>query len=165
LPKAVVPGSFDPVTVGHVDVISRAAALFDQVVVAVLVNESKRTLFTVDERIDMITRSTAELSNLTVTSFSGLLVDFCDQHAAAVVVKGLRAPVDLDLELQMAQMNAHLSAVETVLLPTRPSLSYVSSSLVKEVARLGGDVTGLVPAPALHPLRTRLHRGAGEERP
>jgi pantetheine-phosphate adenylyltransferase len=160
----VVPGSFDPVTLGHVDVISRAAVLFDEVVVAVLVNESKRTVFSVEERIDMVARSTADLTNLTVTSFSGLLVDFCAQQAAAVVVKGLRAPVDLDVELQMAQMNAHLSGVETLLLPTRPSLSYVSSSLVKEVARHGGDVTGLVPAPVLRPLRTRLHRGAEEHR-
>jgi pantetheine-phosphate adenylyltransferase len=163
LPKAVVPGSFDPVTLGHVDVIERTAALFDEVVVAVLVNESKRTVFSVEERVDMIRRSTKNSINVTVTSFSGLLVDFCAGQAAAVVVKGVRASVDLDLEMQMAQMNAHLSGLETVLLPTSPGLSFVSSSLVKEVARLGGDVGALVPPRALELLRIRLqHHDAGK---
>jgi pantetheine-phosphate adenylyltransferase len=164
LPIAVVPGSFDPVTSGHLDVMTRTAALFDEVVVAVLVNESKRTLFTIDERIDMIKKSTAGSTNLEVASFSGLLVDFCAQRGAAVVVKGLRGAADLDLELEMAQMNTHLTGVETLLLPTRPSLSFVSSSLVKEVARLGGDVNGLVPADVLDRLEARLSTGPNEVR-
>jgi pantetheine-phosphate adenylyltransferase len=164
LPIAVVPGSFDPVTSGHLDVITRTAALFDEVVVAVLVNEAKRTVFSVDERIDMIEASTAGSANVSVTSFSGLLVDFCAQRGAAVVVKGLRGAADLDLELEMAQMNTHLTGLETLLLPTSPSLSFVSSSLVKEVARLGGDVAGLVPAYVVDQLQDRLASGSEEGR-
>jgi pantetheine-phosphate adenylyltransferase len=164
LPIAVVPGSFDPVTSGHLDVMTRTASLFDEVVVAVLVNEAKRTLFSVDERIDMIETSMAGSANVSVTSFSGLLVDFCAQRGAAVVVKGLRGAADLDLELEMAQMNTHLTGVETLLLPTSPSLSFVSSSLVKEVARLGGDVAGLVPAHVVDHMRARLTSGLEEGR-
>lgn len=161
MPRAVVPGSFDPVTLGHLDIITRTASLFDHVVVGVLVNESKRALFSVDERMDMIERAAGAVPNLTVAAFSGLLVDFCARHEAAVVVKGLRAASDLDAEVQMAYMNAHLSGVETMLLPTSPSLSFVSSSLVKEVARLGGDVSGLVSAHVSDRLQRRLS-GAGE---
>ena len=153
---AVCPGSFDPVTNGHVDIVARAAALFDRVIVAVLVNESKRSLFGIDERIDMLSHAVADSANVDVTSFSGLLVDFCDQHNATAIVKGLRAPGDFDYELQMAQMNASLAHVETVFLPTAPQWSFVSSSLVKEVAGFGGDVSGLVPSYVLDRLRRRL---------
>jgi pantetheine-phosphate adenylyltransferase len=156
--RAACPGSFDPVTNGHLDVVQRAAGLFDEVVVAVLVNESKRGLFTVDERLDMLRESTAELglANVRVDAFEGLLVDFCAANDVNVIVKGLRAAGDFDFELQMAQMNRGLSGVETVFLPTSPEWSYVASSLVKEVARLGGDVTKHVPPAVLDRLRRRL---------
>jgi pantetheine-phosphate adenylyltransferase len=156
VPKAVVPGSFDPVTLGHLDVITRTAALFDEVVVAVLVNEAKRSMFSVAERIDMIEHEAETAANLTVMSFDGLLVDFCRRQSAVVIVKGLRAPADLDVEVQMAHMNSHLSGVETLLLPTSPQLSFVSSSLIKEVARFGGDVSGLVTPYVRDRLRQRL---------
>lgn len=153
---AVFPGSFDPVTHGHLDVVSRSAALFDQVIVAVLTNDSKTSLFGVDERIEMLSRTVAEFPNVGVSSFSGLLVDFCAEHEATAIVKGLRPGGDFDNELQMAQMNASLTGVETVLLPTRPQWSFVSSSLVKEVARFGGDVSRLVPSYVLDRLDRRL---------
>ncbi len=153
---AVCPGSFDPVTYGHVDIVTRAAALFDQVIVAVLVNDSKRSLFSVDERIEMLRQAATEMAAVEVKSFSGLLVDFCVEQQATTIVKGLRATGDFDYELQMAQMNASLARVETVLLPTNPQWSFVSSSLVKEVARFGGDVSGLVPSYVLDRLKHRL---------
>ena len=156
MPTAVCPGSFDPVTYGHVDIVSRAAALFDKVVVAVLVNDSKRSLFSVDERIAMLSQATADMGGVEVSSFSGLLVDFCTEQRATTIVKGLRATGDFDYELQMAQMNANLSGVETVFVPTSPRWSFVSSSLVKEVARFGGDVSGLVPSYVLERLNHRL---------
>jgi pantetheine-phosphate adenylyltransferase len=158
--RAVCPGSFDPVTNGHLDIVQRAAGLFDEVVVAVLVNESKTGLFTVEERLEMLREATAELGlgNVRVDSFSGLLVDFCRAKDVAAIVKGLRAAGDFDFELQMAQMNRSLSGVETVFVPTSPEWSYVASSLVKEVARLGGDVTKQVP-PAVLSRLTRLLSG------
>lgn len=156
MPTAVCPGSFDPVTYGHVDIVSRAAALFDKVVVAVLVNDSKRSLFSVDERIAMLSQATADMGGVEVSSFSGLLVDFCTEQRATTIVKGLRATGDFDYELQMAQMNANLSGVETVFVPTSPRWSFVSSSLVKEVARFGGDVSGLVPSYVLERLNRRV---------
>lgn len=154
--KAVIPGSFDPVTVGHIDIIRRAAKVFEEIVVAVLVNESKRPLFDIDERLEMLEHAVAPTSNIRVASFTGLLVDFCTAQDVAVVVKGLREPADLDSELRMAAMNRHLSGVETLLLPTSPSLSYVSSSLVREIARLGGDVSDLVPVGVGDRLTRRL---------
>jgi pantetheine-phosphate adenylyltransferase len=152
---AVCPGSFDPVTNGHVDIVSRASALFDQVVVGVLVNESKRGAFPVEERIVMLEEALEEagLRNVRTVAFEGLLVDFCRAQQATVIVKGLRASTDFDYELPMAQMNRSLSGVDTVLVPTSASWSFVSSSLVKEVARFGGDVTGLVPAAVAARLR------------
>ncbi|MGI8459817.1 MAG: pantetheine-phosphate adenylyltransferase [Propionibacteriaceae bacterium] len=147
--RAVCPGSFDPVTRGHLDVVARATRLFDEVVVAVGVNPSKgaarAALFAPEERVDMLTEATAELGNVTVTTFSGLLVDFCSDHDVQAIVKGLRNARDLDAELQMAQMNGQLRGVDTVFLPTAPQWSYVSSSLVREVALLGGDVTPFLP--------------------
>ena len=143
--RAVCPGSFDPVTHGHLDVIGRAARLFDEVVVAVGVNPSKNRLFTPDERLDMLRRACGEWDNVRVAGFTGLLTDFCAAEGVHAIVKGLRAVSDFDYELQMAQMNASLTDVETVFMPTSPEWSFLASSLVKEVARFGGDVSGLVP--------------------
>ena len=143
--KAICPGSFDPVTNGHIDVFTRAAALFDDLTVGVLINKKKSSLFTVEERIDMLQQVNESLPNVSVDSFHGLLVDYCRDHGIDVVVKGLRAVTDFDYELQMAQMNHRLSGVETLFLTTNPEYGYLSSSLVKEVATYGGDVTGLVP--------------------
>lgn len=156
MPKAVVPGSFDPVTRGHADVIGRAAGVFDEIVVAVLVNDAKAALFSPEERLDMVRQSIEPASNVTVTSFSGLLVDFCNAERAAVIVKGVRSPADIDAELQMAQLNRRLSAVETVLLPTSPELSYISSSRIKEIARLGGDVSDQVSSYVWQRLQDKL---------
>ena len=143
--RAVCPGSFDPVTHGHLDVIGRAARLFAEVVVAVGVNPSKNRLFTPDERLDMLRRACGEWDNVRVAGFTGLLTDFCAAEGVHAIVKGLRAVSDFDYELQMAQMNASLTDVETVFMPTSPEWSFLASSLVKEVARFGGDVSGLVP--------------------
>ena len=159
--RAVCPGSFDPVTNGHLDIIARASRLFDEVVVAVLVNDSKDATFPVDERLDMLGEVTGELANVTVTSFRGLLVDLCRDRGAHAIVKGLRAVTDFDYELQMAQMNARLAAVDTVFVPTSPEWSFLASSLVREVARHGGDVSGLVPSTVVPRLSARLG-GAGE---
>ena len=143
--RAVCPGSFDPVTNGHLDIVGRAAQLFDEVVVAVGVNASKKRLFTPEERMAMLRRACGPWGNVRVDSFSGLLTDFCRAHDVRAIVKGLRAVSDFDYELQMAQMNASLAEVETVFVPTSPEWSFLASSLVKEVATFGGDVSGLVP--------------------
>jgi pantetheine-phosphate adenylyltransferase len=156
--KAVCPGSFDPVTNGHLDIVSRASKLYDEVTVAVLVNKSKSGLFTLDERMDMVRETTAEYGNVVVESFHGLLVDFCRARQIPVIVKGLRAVSDFDYELQMAQMNHSLAGVETLFLSTNPLYSFLSSSLVKEVATYGGDVSGLVPKTVLRRLTDRLER-------
>jgi len=156
---AVCPGSFDPVTNGHLDVFGRAAAVFDEVSVAVLTNSSKQTLFSVQERIDMITEAVRPWSNVRVTTFDGLLVDFCRANDIKVIVKGLRAVSDFDYELQMAQMNYRLAEVETTFIATNPEYGYLSSSLIKEIARNGGDVTGLIPDNVLQQLRARYDRG------
>ena len=154
--RAACPGSFDPVTNGHLDIIARASSLFDEVVVAVGVNQSKRRLFTPPERMDMLRQASAPYPNVVVAGFEGLLTDFCRDHDVHAIVKGLRAAGDFDYELQMAQMNASLTGVETVFVPTTPAYSFVASSLVKEVAALGGDVSGLVPPFVLDALRARL---------
>ena len=156
---AVCPGSFDPVTHGHLDIVARAARLFDEVTVAVLVNPGKSGLFDVDERVSMLREVTANLSGVKIEAFQGLLVDFCRERGIAAIVKGLRAVTDFDYELQMAQMNSRLAGVETVFVPTSPEWSFLASSLVKEVAAHGGDVSGLVPAPVLARLHERLARG------
>lgn len=142
--RAVCPGSFDPVTNGHLDVIERASRLYDEVVVAVLVNETKRGMFAVEERMELLRSAVAGQANVAVDSFSGLLVDYCQERGIGTVLKGLRAS-DFDYELQMAQMNRELAGVETVFLPTNPEHSFLSSSLVKEVARFGGDIRPFVP--------------------
>ena len=154
--RAVCPGSFDPVTNGHLDIIGRAAALFDEVIVMIAFNVNKAGLFTVDERIQMLHEVTGAWSNVVVDSYSGLLVDFCRDRGIPAVVKGLRAVSDFDYELQMAQMNRHLGGLETLFVPTSATYSYLSSSLLKEVAALGGDVAGLVPDAVATRLRERL---------
>jgi pantetheine-phosphate adenylyltransferase len=154
--RCVCPGSFDPVTNGHLDVLARASRLYDEVTVAVLVNPGKSGMFEVPERIEMLLEVTAELGNVRVDSFEGLLVDYCRERGIPVVVKGLRAVSDFDYELQMAQMNHRLTGLETFFVATNPEYSFLSSSLVKEVARWGGDVGGLVPDAVLARLRGRI---------
>ena len=154
--RAVCPGSFDPVTNGHVDVINRAAALNDELVVAVLVNPGRDGLFTVDERMELLREAVSHLPNVTVDSFQGLLVDYCRSHDLPVIVKGLRAVSDFEYELQMAQMNRELAGVETLFVPTAPQVGHLSSSLVKQIAQFGGDVSHLVPK-AVHE-RLLAHR-------
>jgi pantetheine-phosphate adenylyltransferase len=156
--RCVCPGSFDPVTNGHLDVVERASRLYDEVTVAVLVNASKAGLFEVPERIEMLQEVTADLGNVKVDSFQGLLVDYCRERDIPVVVKGLRAVSDFDYELQMSQMNNRLTGIETLFVATNPEYSFLSSSLVKEVAKWGGDVAGLVPDAVLPRLRARLDR-------
>ena len=143
--RVVCPGSFDPVTNGHLDIIGRMSLLFDEVVVAVGKNPGKNGLFLYGERVDMIREVTAHLPNVRVEVVEGLLVDFCTARGIRGVVKGLRAVGDFDYELQMAQMNSSLTDVETVFVPTSPEWSFLASSLVKEVASYGGDVSALVP--------------------
>jgi pantetheine-phosphate adenylyltransferase, bacterial len=154
--RAVCPGSFDPPTNGHLDIVGRASALFDEVVVAVLVNKNKKSLFSVEERIAMLTEVVAPYPNVTIGSFHGLLVDYCREHDIRAIVKGLRAITDFDYELQMAQMNQRLSGVDTLFMSTSPEYSFVSSSLVKEVATYGGDVAHLLPASVHKQLLDRI---------
>jgi pantetheine-phosphate adenylyltransferase len=154
--RAVCPGSFDPITFGHLDIISRASAHFDHVVIAVLENRTKSSLFTVDERIEMIRETTAHLTNVSVDSWSGLLVDYCKSNSIQAIVKGLRAVSDFDYELQMAQVNLQGSGVETMFMATSPVHSFLSSSLVKELAHYGGDVSTMVPASINAALKLRV---------
>jgi pantetheine-phosphate adenylyltransferase len=156
--RAVCPGSFDPVTNGHLDIVGRAGRLFDEVIVGVLINYSKTGLFTIEDRIEMLREATAPYGNVRVESFHGLLVDFCRSQGAAVVIKGLRAVSDFDYELQMAQMNIGLSGVETLFMPTNPLYSFLSSSLVKDVVKWGGDASPYVPAFVGERLVTRLQQ-------
>lgn len=143
---ALVPGSFDPVTFGHLDVIERVARFFDSVIVAVIRNPQKSaSLFSLEEREAMLAEVTAHLDNIRIEYFAGLLVDFAKDHGADTIVKGLRAVTDFDYELQMAQMNQTLSGIDTFFLATSPQYSFLSSSLVRDVARFGGDVSSLVP--------------------
>jgi pantetheine-phosphate adenylyltransferase len=154
--RAVCPGTFDPVTNGHLDIISRAASLFDEVVVAVLHNPSKSPLFTVDERVEMLRGVLKGQARVRVTRFEGLTVDFCRANDIAAIVKGLRAVSDFDYEMQMAQMNYSQAGVETLFMTTNPLYAFLSSSLVKEFAKYGGDVSGLVPELVMDRLTDRL---------
>jgi pantetheine-phosphate adenylyltransferase len=154
--KAVCPGSFDPVTNGHLDVFARAAHFADEVIVAVLVNRTKQSLFSVDERMEMLREVTGSFGNVTIDSFDGLLVDYCQANGVTAIVKGLRAVSDFDYELQMAQMNYRLGRVETLFIATNPEFGYLSSSLIKEVARFGGDVKGSVPESVLRRLEAKF---------
>jgi pantetheine-phosphate adenylyltransferase len=156
---ALYPGSFDPLTNGHLDILFRSRRLADRVIVAILQNDSKKTLFSVEERLEMIREIVGADPGVSVRSFSGLLVDFAAQTGATLLVRGLRAISDYEYELQMALMNRRLApAIETVFLMAKEEYSYVSSRLVKEVARLGADVSGLVPEPIRHRLEERLPR-------
>lgn len=152
---AICPGSFDPVTYGHLDIIERAARHFDGVLVAILRNPSKQALFTVEERIEMLERSITEYPNVRVDTFEGLLVDYARNQGASVIIKGLRAVSDFDYEIQMAHMNTRLTGIETYFLPTSTDYSYLSSSLVRDVARHGGNVEGLVPDHVVAALKDR----------
>ncbi|GAA3197034.1 pantetheine-phosphate adenylyltransferase [Actinocorallia longicatena] len=143
--RVVCPGSFDPVTNGHLDIISRASRLYDEVVVMVSINLAKKGLFSVEERVDMIREVTKEYGNVKVDSFRGLTVDYCKSEDIPVIVRGLRAVTDYDYELQIAQMNHRMSGVETLFMATAPDYSFLSSSLMKEVVKWGGDASGLVP--------------------
>ncbi|GAC1332060.1 MAG: pantetheine-phosphate adenylyltransferase [Mycobacteriales bacterium] len=154
--RAVCPGSFDPVTNGHLDIIERTSRIYDEVVVGVLVNPNKKGLFSIEERIEVLGEVTAGYGNVTIDSFTGLLVDYCLDKDIPVIVKGLRAISDFDYELQMAQMNHGLAGVETLFMTTNPLYSFLSSSLVKEVATFGGDVSGLVPRSVYRRLTERL---------
>jgi pantetheine-phosphate adenylyltransferase len=153
---ALCPGTFDPVTNGHLDIIERAGHHFDTVVVAVLQNPAKQPLFSVEERVSMLKEATANLSNVEIDSFSGLLVEFAKRIGSTTIVKGLRAVTDFEYEIQMAQMNQRLAGIETFFMTTAPTWSYLSSSLVKEVAQYGGDVSGLVPPAVAERLAERL---------
>jgi pantetheine-phosphate adenylyltransferase len=153
---AVCPGSFDPVTLGHIDVFERAAAQFDEVVVAILVNKTKKGMFDLDERIAMIEEATTHLPNLRVEAGEGLVVDFVTAHGMTAIVKGLRTDTDFEYELQMAQMNKHIAGVDTFFVATAPRYSFVSSSLAKEVAMLGGNVSDLLPEPVNRRLAEKL---------
>ncbi|MEV7428630.1 MULTISPECIES: pantetheine-phosphate adenylyltransferase [unclassified Nocardioides] len=154
--RAVCPGSFDPVTHGHLDIVRRASVLFDEVVVAVGVNASKNRLFEAEERISMLEQACAGWDNVRVDGFTGLLTTYCQENDAVAVVKGLRGAGDFEYELPMAHMNTSLTGVDTVFVPTSPEWSFLSSSLVKEVATYGGDVSAFVPAPVLERLTARL---------
>ncbi|MGH3520688.1 MAG: pantetheine-phosphate adenylyltransferase [Haloechinothrix sp.] len=158
--RAVCPGSYDPATNGHLDIIERSSRLFDEVVVAVLINKNKKGLFSIQERMDMLREVTAHLDNVRVDSWHGLLVDYCKEHGIAAITKGLRSVSDFDYELQMAQMNRELSGVETLLMANNPQYSFLSSSLVKEVATYGGNVSHLVPDHVRDLLITRLAENA-----
>ena len=153
--RALCPGSFDPVTNGHIDIIGRAANLYDEVVVAIFINESKQSMFSVDDRRAMLIEATAAYPNVSVAVFHGLVVDYCRDHDIPVIVKGLRAVSDFDYELQMAQMNRGLAGVDTLFMPTNPEYSFLASSLVKEIAKWGGDVSSLVPPNVLKRLVER----------
>jgi pantetheine-phosphate adenylyltransferase len=154
--RAVCPGSFDPITYGHLDIIERASHHFDEVIVAVLENRTKSSLFTVEERISMISEVTKMFSNVRVDSWSGLLVDYCKSNSVQSIVKGLRAVSDFEYELQMAQVNLQGSGVETMFMATSPTHSFLSSSLVKELAHYGGDVSSMVPSSINEALKRRV---------
>ena len=157
---AVYPGRFDPITNGHIDVIKRASKVFDHLIVAVLVNDSKKSMFTLDERLDILKHSIDNLDNVSFDSFSGLLVDYCKEKQLSAIVRGLRAISDFEFELQMAQMNRQLyDETETVFFTTSEQYSYLSSSLVKEVAKFGGKIDGLIPDYAIMKMKQKLSRG------
>ena len=160
--RAVCPGSFDPVTNGHLDVIGRVSAQFDEVVVTVTINPNKQGMFTIDERLEMLTEATSHLSNVTVDAWQGLLVDYARERGITAIVKGLRGANDFDYELQMAQMNHKLTGVDTLFVATNPVYSYLSSSLVKEVATYGGDVSDMLPGTVHARLLARLAERAAK---
>lgn len=160
--RAVCPGSFDPITFGHLDIIERASKQFDEVIVAVFANRKKEGLFSVEERLELITANISKYGNVKVDSGSGLLVDYCKAKDLDVIVKGLRAVTDFDYELQMAQVHNQASGVETMFMATSPMHSFLSSSIVKELAYYGGDVSSMVPANVNAALQARAASRAGK---
>lgn len=154
--SCLIPGSFDPPTKGHLDVVERCAGIFDRVVVAVVSNPSKAPLFSDDERKALLGECCGQWGNVEIDSFSGLLVDFAEHKGVDVIVKGLRAMTDFDYEIQMSQMNRHLSGIVTMFVATKPEYGYLSSSLVKQVGGLGGDIAALVPGPVAVALKERF---------
>ena len=154
--RVACPGSFDPVTNGHLDIIGRAARLHEEVLVVVGANLAKHGLFTVDERVDMLREVTKDLPNVTVDRFTGLLVEYCKAHQVGAIVKGLRAVSDFEYEMEMAQMNYRLAGIETLFMTANPLYSFLRSSLVREIASYGGDVESLVPEPVHARLLARL---------
>ncbi|MDR3736151.1 MAG: pantetheine-phosphate adenylyltransferase [Acidobacteriaceae bacterium] len=161
LVKAIYPGTFDPLTNGHLDLIARGAKIFDHLVVAILRNESKNPLFSVEERVEMITAATKPFPNVSVATFNGLLVDFARQEKAGALIRGIRAISDYEYELQMALMNRRLSAdLETVFMTPAEKYSYVSSRMIKNVFRLGGSIDGLVPPLVAERLAARVAKEA-----
>lgn len=163
--KAVYPGSFDPITKGHLDIIKRCSYVFDEVIVAVLVNPAKKGWFTTDERVAMIERVTSDLSNVKVSSFEGLLVDFMEDEDIDVIVKGLRTMTDFDYEMQMALMNKKLNKTkETMLMMTNSKYSYLSSSAIKQVALFKGNLEGLIPGELEDEIRERVKMIEGENK-
>lgn len=163
--KAVYPGSFDPITKGHLDIIKRCSYVFDEVIVAVLVNPDKKGWFTTDERVAMIERVTSDLRNVKVSSFEGLLVDFMEDEDIDVIVKGLRTMTDFDYEMQMALMNKKLNKTkETMLMMTNSKYSYLSSSAIKQVALFKGNLEGLIPGELEDEIRERVKMIEGENK-
>jgi pantetheine-phosphate adenylyltransferase len=160
--RAVCPGSFDPITFGHLDIIERASKQFDEVLVTVFVNRKKEGLFSIQERLDLIAANVAQFKNVIVESGEGLLVDYCKEKNVDVIVKGLRAVTDFDYELQMAQVHTQASGVETMFMATSPTHSFLSSSIVKELAYYGGDVSSMVPANVNAALQARAASRAGK---
>ncbi|MDO4393719.1 MAG: pantetheine-phosphate adenylyltransferase [Bacillota bacterium] len=159
--KALITGSFDPLTMGHYNIIERAAGLFDELTIGIIVNPSKKSMFTLEEREEMIREALAHLNNISVDSFSGLLADYVNANDYNVIVRGLRSSVDFDYELQMAQMNDRLfnEGVETVLMMSDPRYSFISSSVMKEVHVLGGSIEGLVPDVIYERMKQKLAEG------
>jgi pantetheine-phosphate adenylyltransferase len=157
--RAIYPGSFDPVTNGHLDVVERARKLFDEVIVAVANNDGKQPLFSLDERLDFLKQTLGKLDNVRIAHFNGLLVDFAREQQASAVIRGLRAISDFEFEFQMALMNRKLeAAVETIFLMPKEEYTYLSSRIVKEIARLGGDVSKFVAAPVAKALAAKLKK-------
>ncbi len=157
---AVYPGSFDPITCGHLDIIRRGSTMFDEVIIAVLNNSTKKPLFSAEERVQLIEKSTADLPNCRAVHFDGLLVDFAAQQGAKVVIKGLRAISDFEYEFQMALLNKKLNpGIETLFMVTNANYSYISSSIVKEIANLGGDFTELVPKEIYEDVKQKIEKG------
>ena len=159
---AICPGSFDPVTMGHLDIIRRASVVFDRLIVAVMHNQNKKPMFSVDERMDFLKRTTGDLPNVEVASFGGLLADYAKQEGACAVVKGLRAVSDFEYEFQMALMNRELNDLcETLFMMPSPEYSYVSSRLIKEIAKCGGDISPFVPEIVRQAIRGKFHSKKG----
>ena len=157
----ICPGSFDPVTLGHLDVITRASKLFDRVIVGVLVNSSKKPIFSIDERIELLKEVTEHLNNVEIVGFNGLLAQYCEEHAVDAIVKGLRAVTDFEYEFQMALTNKKLNPeFETLFLPTSIEHMFLSSSMVKQIAGFGGDISHFVPECLLEKINQRLCRTA-----